>query len=74
VFMDEENRGDGVLSIGQYNWRAGHNWSREHLLTLVRRVLKTEVNLDFLLKLDPRELEILVACMRNRISQAEDRP
>jgi len=37
------------------------------LIQLVRRILKSDADLNFLLKLDARELETLVACIRVRL-------
>ena len=39
--------------------------TREGLIGTIVRILKTKRNLDFLLKLDPRELEILVVYLRD---------
>ena len=52
--------------------RAVKNRSGEDLIQIMKKILNTEVNLDFLLKLNPRELEILAACIRNRMDQAEN--
>ena len=41
--------------------------TREELLETLHRVLKTETQLDFLLKLTKPEFETLVACIRDRI-------
>ena len=43
--------------------------TEEELIGTIVRILKTERNLDFLLKLAPKELEILVACLRDWIDQ-----
>lgn len=37
------------------------------LIGIIKRILKTESDLDFLLKLDEAELTILVAIIRDRI-------
>ena len=37
------------------------------LIELIKKLLKTDSNLDFLIKLEHEELEILVACIRNRM-------
>jgi hypothetical protein len=47
-------------------------WSNEDLVELIKKVLKTDIYLDFLLELNSRELEILVACIRNRMDQVEN--
>jgi hypothetical protein len=41
--------------------------SKEKLIEILQRVLKTDADLDFLLKLDTKELETLVACIRDRV-------
>ena len=38
---------------------------KEHLVDTVARILKTGVDLDFLLELRQKELEILAACLRD---------
>ncbi len=50
---------------------ARRNWSNEDLIHLVKRVLKTDMDLDFLLELRPRDIEILVACIRARIDSLQ---
>jgi hypothetical protein len=47
--------------------QAVKNWSNEDLVDLVKKVLKTDMNLDFLLELNLRDLGILVACIRARM-------
>ena len=47
-------------------------WSNEDLVELVKKVLKTDMNLDFLLELNPRNLEILVACIRARTERLQE--
>ena len=41
--------------------------TKEKLIEILNRVLKTESDLEFLLKLDETELETLVAVIRNRV-------
>ena len=43
------------------------NRSDEDLVDLIKRVLETDINLDFLLELKRTELETLAACIRDRI-------
>jgi hypothetical protein len=45
------------------------NHSNEDLVDVIRRVLKTDINLDFLLELKKPELETLAACIRDRIGR-----
>lgn len=47
--------------------QAVKNWSNEDLVDLVKKVLKADMNLDFLLELNLRDLEILVARIRARM-------
>ena len=41
--------------------------TKEKLIEILNRVLKTESDLEFLLKLDETELETLVAVIRDRV-------
>ncbi len=41
--------------------------TKEELIEILKRVLKTESDLKFLLKLDEVELETLVAVIRGRV-------
>ncbi len=43
--------------------------TKEELVDLVRKILNTEADLDFLPDLGQRELETLIACIRDRIEQ-----
>jgi len=55
------------LPLNPQNYRqAVKSWSKEDLVELVKKVLKTDMDLDFLLELNPRDLESLVACIRAR--------
>jgi hypothetical protein len=41
--------------------------TKEQLIEIIKRVLKTEADIAFLLKLNESELETLVAIIRDRI-------
>jgi len=41
--------------------------TKEELIEILKRVLKTESDIEFLLKLDGTELETLVAIIRDRV-------
>jgi len=41
--------------------------TKEELITVLQRVLKTDADLEFLMKLDINELEVLVASIRDRV-------
>jgi len=43
--------------------------TKEDLVDLLKKILNTETELDFLFALEQRELETLIACIRNRIEQ-----
>ncbi|OQB77351.1 MAG: hypothetical protein BWX92_01005 [Deltaproteobacteria bacterium ADurb.Bin135] len=45
--------------------------TKEKLLMITRELLKTDNRLDFLLKLEQEEFEMLVASIRNRLQQTE---
>jgi len=46
--------------------------SNKDLVGLAKKVLKTDMNLDFLLEFNPRDLEILVACIRARMERLQE--
>ncbi len=43
--------------------------TKENLVEMITKILKTDVELEFLLKLAPRELEILLVCLRSLVDQ-----
>jgi len=43
--------------------------TKEKLMEIIKDILKTDINLRFLLQLTETELETLVACIRDRIEQ-----
>ena len=45
---------------------------KEKLIEIIQGILKSDVDLHFLLKLKAIELEKLVACIRERVDQADD--
>lgn len=44
---------------------------KEHLVDTVVRILKTGMDLDFLLELRQKDLEILAACLRDPTEKGE---
>lgn len=44
--------------------------TKEKLIEIINRILQTDADLSFLAKLDDRELETLVACIRGRIDRS----
>jgi hypothetical protein len=54
------------VSVGAGPWE-GLRMEKGGLIQLVRRILKSDTDLNFLLKLEARELETLVACIRVRL-------
>jgi len=46
--------------------------TKEKVVEIVREILKTDIELDFLLKLEKEELETLAACIRNGLEQARE--
>ena len=46
---------------------ANENISKEKLLEIVRKLLRSDLDLTFLMKLEQREMEQLVAAIRERI-------
>jgi hypothetical protein len=45
--------------------------SKVEMIAIINKLLQTDRELDFLLKLDEEELRILVACIRDRIGGQE---
>ena len=41
--------------------------NKEQMIKKIKELLKTEADLDFLLKLEKEKLETLIACIRDRI-------
>jgi hypothetical protein len=54
------------VSIGAGPWE-GLLMEKGRLILWVRRILKSDTDLNFLLKLEAGELETLVACIRVRL-------
>ena len=46
--------------------------TKEKLIDIMQGILETDVDLSFLLQLKERELETLVACIRERIDQVKE--
>ena len=42
------------------------------LIEILKKMLRTKANLDFLLKLEHKELEMLVAIMRDRLEPEKE--
>jgi len=42
------------------------------LIEIIKRILKTDTDISFLLKLDESELKTLIACIRGRVDQTHD--
>ena len=47
--------------------------NKPELLRIIEKLLKLEADLDFLLDLDEENLETLVACIRDRINQLNNK-
>ncbi len=41
--------------------------TKEKLIETIKRILDTDLDLDFLSKLNQKDLETLIACIRDRI-------
>ena len=46
--------------------------TKEKLIEIIQNILKTDIDLGFLLQLRQKELEILVACIRERVEHFEN--
>jgi len=44
--------------------------NKKELLDILKKVLETDTELDFLLQLNDKDLATLVACVRSRVDQA----
>ena len=42
---------------------------KAELIKIIQKVLETDAELDFLTKLEDKELETLVACVRGKVDQ-----
>jgi hypothetical protein len=47
--------------------------TKDELIEIIKGILKTDIDLNFLLQLKERELETLIACIRGRIDLARER-
>jgi hypothetical protein len=45
---------------------------KSELLKIIKKLLKSKVDLDFLLDLEEEQLETLVACIRDRVANNKD--
>jgi hypothetical protein len=45
--------------------------TQNELIKLLKKILATDTDLEFLVKLEPRELELLVASVRHRLDEVE---
>jgi len=48
--------------------------TKEDLVNVLRKVLRTDTGLEFLCRLELEELETLIACIRDRIEQENGGP
>jgi len=44
--------------------------TKDELIEIIKGILKTDIDLNFLLQLKEKELETLIACIRGRIDLA----
>jgi len=42
--------------------------TKDQLILLIKKILSTDADLSFLAKLEPEELEMLVACVRDKVN------
>lgn len=45
--------------------------TKDKLVEKIKEILKTDIDLEFLLELKKEEIERLVACIRDRVDQAD---
>jgi len=46
--------------------------TQDELIKLLKRILGPEIDLEFLARLEPEELELLVVCVRDRLAQDDE--
>jgi len=46
--------------------------TKKSLIELIKKILKTDLNMDFLSKLEQGELEMLLVSIRDKVGQGED--
>ena len=46
--------------------------AKEDLLSILKRLLQTDADLEFLLQLDETDLRTLIACIRERIDRGKN--
>ena len=46
--------------------------TKDKLIEIIKEILKTDIDLNFLLQLKERELETLTACIRGRVDLARE--
>ena len=47
--------------------------TKDQLISLIKKIIATDVDLKFLAKLDLAELKLLVACIRERLESEKSR-
>jgi hypothetical protein len=50
----------------------GNGMTKKSLIELIKKILKTDLNMDFLSKLEQGELEMLLVSIRDKVGQGED--
>ena len=45
--------------------------TKDKLIEILKSILKTDVDLGFMYQLEQKQLEVLVACIRDRLEQKE---
>lgn len=62
-----DRRFDYTLNDSSPNTRS--DMTKEKLVEIIQGLLNTDIDLDFLLQLKKKELELLVACVRHRLDE-----
>jgi hypothetical protein len=50
----------------------GNGMTKKALIELIKKILKTDLDMDFLSKLEQGELEMLLVSIRDKVGQGED--
>ena len=56
-----------MVDLDSIFWHPYPQMTKDQLISTIKRILGTDVDLKFLAKLDPSELRLLVACIREKI-------
>jgi len=59
--------GNNPVDLEGLSWHPNPQMTKYQLISLIKKILGTDADLEFLAKLGLSELRLLVACMRERL-------